>query len=246
MNYSGITVLLIALIGLCPLWVFGQEEVLPSAVLVDEFNLRGGCEDGFARMDNFFNELSNNPGDTGVILVLGDSGHMRRTHIREVQFFNYINFRRFDRSRIEMFKGTTAGEGVAQLWRVPLGASQPEAEGKIAVTGSFRLPDEPAAGDLLYSIDHSEGVPGCGEYLFNLKEFSNALKAYPAYSAKIVIPESTTAKYRKKAREITAELAGYGIPKAKIATVYKKVRPNRMLENTELWFVPPTAPTSSK
>ena len=71
------------------------------------------------------------------------------------------------------------------------------------------------------------------------------LKTNAENVARIVIGQSSQAKYRPKAKEIVEDLRRLGIPRSKIVTVYKYVRPNRMLEMTELWIVPPSGTPAS-
>ncbi len=95
----------------------------PEAILVDEFG-RLSNDEIRAKLDIFFAELSNNPGDMGYIINYGTS---REIAARERLITNHITFRRFDRSRITMVSGGTSptGEVNTRLYRVPQGADNP-------------------------------------------------------------------------------------------------------------------------
>ena len=83
-----------------------------------------------------------------------------------------------------------------------------------------------------------DGIPGYFGNLYDVEEFARVLQLDPKNSARIVISESSQAKYRRRVSEIVAELGEHGIMRTRIVTVYKYVRPNRVLESTELWVVP--------
>jgi hypothetical protein len=97
---------------------------------------------------------------------------------------------------------------------------------------------EPRVQSYLYAANYADGVPGCFGNLYDIGEFANVIKADDGNTARIVINESSRIRYRRTAREITAELASLGIQRSRVATVYKYVRPNRLLEVTELWVIP--------
>jgi hypothetical protein len=201
--------------------------------LVDEFRTAGNnCEEGFARLDSFFVELGNNPIDDGLIVIYGDARDARAARRREQQLINHFTFRKFDRSRVRVIRGAALKDGTTQFWLIPPGADAPVIEGK-----NRSVPAQPSQ-PYLYAANYADGVPGCIGNLYDVGEFANAIKADEGNTARIVISESSRLKYRKAAREITAELASLGIDRTRVVTIYKYVRPNRLLEVTELWVVP--------
>lgn len=213
---------------------FGVAQ-LPQASLVDEFRTGGSnCEEGFARLDGFFVELNNNPGDTGLIVIYGDALDAKAARRREKQLMNHFSFRKFDRSRVRMIRGA-ANTGSTQFWMVPTGADMPAIAEAPQVAGTVTASTQA----YLYAADYSDGVPGCFGNLYDVEEYAKVLQADAKSTARIVISRSSQAKYRSKVREIVAELARYGITRNRIVTVYKYVRPNRLLEVTELWVIPP-------
>jgi hypothetical protein len=209
---------------------------LPKARMTDEFRTGGSnCEEGFARLDSFFVELNSNPMDTGLIVLYNDTRDTRAASRREKQLRNHFTFRRFDLARVRFIHGEARDKGTTQFWMVPIGADMPNIEeaaaGKSAVTTAATQP-------YLYAADYSDGVPGCFGNLYDVEEYAKVLRSEPNSTARIVISQTSQAKYRTKVREIVAELARYGIARRRIVTVYKYVRPNRLLELTELWIVP--------
>jgi hypothetical protein len=207
----------------------------PEARMFDEFRTAGNnCEEGFARLDSFFVELNNNPVDTGLIAVYGDAGDKRAARRRATQLRNHFKYRNFDLNRIRMVFGRSRENGTTQFWMIPPGAEAPMIEAEVPVP-EIERPTETT----LYAAEYTDGVGGCNGNIFDLAAYAAVLKTDTANVARIVIGQSSQAKYRRKANEIIAELRRLGIPRAKIVTVYKYVRPNRMLEMTELWIVPP-------
>jgi len=208
---------------------------LPQARMIDEFRTGGNnCEEGFARLDNFFNELNNNPVDQGLIVIYGDARDPKAAARRAKQLSNHFTFRRFDQNRVRFIRGTASGNGTTQFWMVPPGAEMPSIIEDSNTSGAVTQSTQP----YLYASDYSDGVAGCSGNLYDLAEYAKVLQAEPKSIGRIVISQSSQAKYRAKVREAVTELAKYGIARDRIVTVYKYVRPNRMLELTELWVVP--------
>jgi hypothetical protein len=209
---------------------------LPQARMVDEFRTAGSnCEEGFARLDAFFTEISSNPADEALIVLYGDIADAGAARRREKQLRNHFRFRNFDRSRIRFYVGGPRPNGTTQFWLVPPGADQPEIAGATAVTGIVERPTQ----TFLYATQYADGIPGCFGNIYDLGEYAEVIKTDPENIARIVIGQSSQARYRIKAKEIADELRRYGIPSNRIVTIYKYVRPNRLLEMTELWVVPP-------
>jgi hypothetical protein len=74
--------------------------------------------------------------------------------------------------------------------------------------------------------------------MYDLGEYAAVLNTKPRSRGKIVIGESSRAKFARKQREILAEMAAAGVARSRLTFVYKYVRPNRALEMTELWVIP--------
>lgn len=214
---------------------------LPQARIVDEFRTGGSnCEEGFARLDSFFVELNSNPMDTGLIVLYNDTRDARAASRREKQLRNHFKFRRFDLARVGFIHGEARDKGTTQFWMVPIGAEMPN----IATAAEMPAATSAATQPYLYAADYSDGVPGCFGNLYDVEEYAKVLRSEPHSTARIVISQTSQARYRTKVREIVDELARYGIPRRRIVTVYKYVRPNRLLELTELWIVPAKRATS--
>lgn len=108
----------------CPTTAQGSGPVAPApeAILVDEFG-RLPNDDIRGRLDNFFQELSNNPNNQGYIINYGTD---REITARERLITNHITFRNFDRSRITLVRGGDRGNGPeTRLYRIPPGAANP-------------------------------------------------------------------------------------------------------------------------
>lgn len=100
----------------------GPVAPKPTPILIDEFGKLPN-DDIRGRLDNFFTELSNNPGQQGYIINYGTD---REIAARERLITNHINFRKFDRSRITLVRGGDTGAGPnTKLYRVPAGADNP-------------------------------------------------------------------------------------------------------------------------
>jgi hypothetical protein len=56
----------------------------------------------------------------------------------------------------------------------------------------------------------------------------------------VIISESSRAKFNREAAEVIKTLVANSVPRRRIITVYKYVRPNRLAEGKELWIIPAT------
>jgi hypothetical protein len=111
----------------------------PEARKIDEFG-DVGCEDEKARLDNFANELQNNPDVQGYIVFYGGKRHQHPTRpssrpalprrgeaeTRVARLKPYLNDNRgIDANRIVVINGGYRDRWAAELWIVPKGANPP-------------------------------------------------------------------------------------------------------------------------
>jgi hypothetical protein len=205
----------------------------PVAMMTDEFVTRGGnCEEGFARLDGFFNELNNNPNSEGLIVFYNDSVDKRAAARRELQLRNHFIFRKFPRDRVTFVRGVPREKGTTQFWLVPPGADHPEIDRQVV------LPEASPTVTYLYAAFYLEGVPGCSGHIYDLGEYANELKSLPGSRGRIVISDSSRGSFNEALADIASELAAAGIPRNRYTAVYKYVRPNRLLQSIELWVIP--------
>ena len=206
---------------------------LPMARMTDEFRTRGNnCEEGFARLDALLVELSNDPGARALIVLYGDTRDARAATRREIQLRNHLRFRKFDHDRITFVRGVAKEDGATQFWLVPPGAEDPPIDHAPVVTAP--PPTEP----YLYSANYLDGVPGCSGYIYDVGEYAKVLQSLPGSRGRVVIGQPSRAKYDRELKAILSELKAGGVSRNRITAVYKYVRPDRMLEVTELWVIP--------
>ena len=209
-----------------------------SARLVDEFRTAGSnCEEGFARLDAFLIELQNNPNDQGVIILYSETAAPRSGRIRKQQLVFYIKSRKFDQTRVTFIDGSLMKDAMTQFWMVPPGAESP-----VPVAGEGAVPAVvvPAATKpYLFAAEYSDGIAGCSGP-FDIAAYASVLNTEPKSRGRIVIAETSTAKYNQKRREILAELKANGVSATRVNTVYKRVARMQALESTELWVIPPS------
>jgi hypothetical protein len=100
----------------------GPVAGILESILIDEFG-RLPADDIRGRLDNFFQELSNNPNNQGYIINYGTPAQIAA---RERLITNHITMRGFDRNRITLVRGGDTGEGPkTKLYRIPPGAANP-------------------------------------------------------------------------------------------------------------------------
>jgi len=110
----------------------------PEARKFDEFG-DVGCEDEKARLDNFANELQNNPDAQGYIIFYGgkrrqsaDRRHSRLEFPRQgeaaarvARLKPYMSMRGIDNERVLVINGGYRDLWAVELWIVPKGANPP-------------------------------------------------------------------------------------------------------------------------
>jgi hypothetical protein len=205
----------------------------PAARMTDEFRTRGNnCEEGLARLDAFLTELHNDPGASGVIAVYGDTAAKGAGRIRELQLRRYTHFRNFDLTRLIFILGAPRLSGTTQFWLVPPGAEQPAIEPAPVFTEPRpKLP-------YMHSARYVDGLPECDASGYDVDDYARLLNVEPKARARIVIRESSRPNFNRELKELTAALTKNGISRNRIVAIYKYVRPNRLLEGTELWVIP--------
>jgi hypothetical protein len=210
----------------------------PSVRLVDEFSTAGtNCEDVFARLDSFYNELNNNPSSMGAIIVYSEAPSYSSGGRRQKQIRNHIKMRNFDLSRITFINGSLMKDAKTEFWFVPPGASLPSVkEG----TTSAVIPKDESEPDTpyLYAAEYMDGIPGCDGNLYDIAAFAEVLNGEPRSKGRLVISEPSAPTFARKRAELYSELKKNGVSANRLTAVFKKVRPMRALESVELWVVP--------
>lgn len=106
---------------------FAQSDETPKAVLFDKFGSVGECAFG-AYMDTFLVSLMKNPEVRGTIIVYQGANVLpgnRNSSITKL-YNNYLKFRRFDASRVDIIFGGFRNKRETELWIVPEDATQPK------------------------------------------------------------------------------------------------------------------------
>ena len=152
---------------------------------------------------------------------------------------NFIRFRRFDPSRFTFVRGPFRDDAKVQFWRIPPGSSDPEMLPQNVDPPILRpVPETDSSKPYHYATEYSDGLPECQVPMYDLAEYAAVLNTEPRSRGKIIIGQSSRARFVNKQREILTEMSAAGVAKTRLIFVYKYVRPNRGLEMTELWVVP--------
>jgi hypothetical protein len=203
----------------------------PQPRMIDEFRTSGNnCEEGFARLDVFLVELNNNPNDQGVIVLYGDVSDARASSRREIELRNHLVSRKFPPDRVTFIRGGSKVRGTTQFWIVPPGAETPTVE--------RAAEPERATEPYLYAQNYIDGVAGCSGHQYDVAAYGNELKSQPGSRGRVVISQSSPAKYRRELNVILRGLGSKGLPRSRITAVYKYVGRKKILEGNELWIIP--------
>lgn len=97
-----------------------------SPELVDSFTFAVNHDDEMSRLDNFLSRLQNNPQATGYIVTYGGRTNKYGEYdIRVGRLKAYIEFRKFDISRIKFVSGGFREKFEFELWISPIKNSFP-------------------------------------------------------------------------------------------------------------------------
>ena len=203
-------------------------EIQP--ILVDRFR-HSNCEEFLARLDQFFNELNQDPSSVGYLLAYGQDRAVARARM---QLNSWIKMRNFDGSRITF---VTAGKGGKKadidLWRVPAGADASKIPTRDDITV---VPESKPTIPYIFTRDAIDGVGGCSDY--DPDGFAAALKKNRSARGNIVIYESSRANFRDVEKMILKRLTGQGVFRKRLRTFYVRIPFGEMREGIELWFLP--------
>lgn len=98
-----------------------------TAFLLDEFGKAGDCDFG-ARIDNLFIRLNENQGSIGYVIFYHGADQLPAevgSSLNKKRFVMYLNFRRYDASRVVFIDGSFRNTISTELWIVPPGAEPP-------------------------------------------------------------------------------------------------------------------------
>ena len=207
----------------------------PTAKLGDEFGTAGNdCEEGFARLDNFFVALSSNPAASGVIIIYTDERDPRSGLKRKRQLMSFIKQRKFDASRITLVDGPLRKNATTQFWLVPPGAADPSPEaGAMPDLHDDLKPTKP----YLFGAEYADGIPGCSGVTYDVDGYARELVAAKA-RGRVVISEATQSRFARKRGEISVALTRNRVPAGRVTFVFKRVKSGQLAESVELWVIP--------
>src|SRR6187401_3770800 len=88
----------------------------PTSVLVDEHG-DIPCDDSMGRLDNFYAELHQNPGSTGLIVITNPADSRRGSVFKRRMIENYARFRGFELKRIKIVREVGGDDLRLTFWR---------------------------------------------------------------------------------------------------------------------------------
>lgn len=223
------------------------EAERPTARLLQEIRTTGSCEHHMSVMDEFFSELSDDPGSQGAIVIYQPGADERAVGSRERMLRGYFKIRNFEAGRVTMLRGTPQSKAVTQFWIVPPGADMPSIVPEDPNAPKTKpvpvIEDDPDAAPHINSkpyiyINYSDvgGVAGCEEEGAPREAaFVKRLKENPGSRGNIVIKVENRAQFGEKEKEIVERMLSYGIPRSRFQTFYSK---SNFLPEIELWILP--------
>lgn len=229
--------LLILILGLTA--CVNAQEDRPKATLVNSLpTVSSDCEDRMMVMDRYIARLNEEPAAQGYIIIYKEFNPEWMAKSREKEIRNYLAAQKFDNSRVTIALGGEQGGATVEYWVVPPGADNPglrEWDG--SVSGP---PPEPITEPRNFSEDFSDH---CGTGELYLEGYAEELDFFGPSPGRIVVQARSAIAFQKRKKELTAELAKYGIAAKRLTFVYK---PDKQEEWVELWILPLKKGTKSK
>lgn len=230
MNLRRIFLIAILLLTL-GIGTYAQES--PKAVLVDA-HLNVPCDESLARIDNFHNELEENPNSMGLVAISNSPEKRLDGVYRQVMIERHMKARGSDLDRVKFVRSIDAGELKIRFWLIPPGAVEPQ----IDLDDSFEIPS--SVGPFLFGWEYSFGDQICPE-IDDGEIFGQFLKANPESRANLVFRDRSMRRARKRANQAVAKLTRrYGISRQRIRIFFVKPEPRLDGDEpiTEFWYLP--------
>lgn len=202
--------------------VFGQ--VAPKSILVDEFGSIA-CDEMLAKIDNFSNQLRNDPTARGLVTISGSNANLIKKLDLEVLFTSGVIQRRVHTSQIRLERGRETGEPKMSFWLVPRGADEPEVS-----VSSWDMAISPKNKPFYFFADSDSicSYPTVDKYIKQL------LSANPGLRVNVVIHAGSPKKTQELKRD-TVKLYG---PKYSKRLRFFRVRETYPESQREYWLLP--------
>jgi len=207
---------------------FSQES--PDAILVDEVEAVY-CDDYWTRIDVFINELHKNQLH-GQIVIYGKKNELLQNLKYEQWTNGIINFRRFDKNRIKVVRGSLGENIKIQFWRVPKGREIPFIKKE---DWSYKLSDSIKP----FIFVNYEGTE-CPSLPSPIKHYADVLLANPKARGHLVIRGKTNKNFRETEVDVLNELVTkYKVPRGRLKIFHQLHKKPQLLDtNVEFWIVP--------
>lgn len=207
-------------------------QATPQAVLVDEFGFLQ-CGDLLARLDVFYNQLSNKPGSTGFVSIANSPEGRRESVFQQRRIELYTRFRGFDLKRLKIVRSSSEDDMRTSFWLLPSGTAEPEVD----VDHSFELPHS-VNKPFIFGVDELYGQVECSDNSVDI--FGKFLAANPNSRANLVFRDPSPSVARSRSVEVVTELVEQnGIARNRIRVfIIKPTKPIGQEPMTELWYLP--------
>ncbi|HEV8160027.1 MAG TPA: hypothetical protein VGP58_13410 [Pyrinomonadaceae bacterium] len=224
-KYFLVLIILLASLQIC----YGQEN--PQAIKVDEFG-KANCEDFWARFDNFFNDLQNDPTSMGYIIIYGEKNSLRANLGYEKLTNGIVRFRNLDSSRLVIIRGEEKDAIHIEFWRVPAGAETPA-----FVQGNWDLTVKQNKPFILGGYSEGDGICPTNT---SVKLFADYLTANPNMRAHIVITDKPTENFANAEKDLLNQLVNeYRISPNRLKFFYVKDKKSPYeFADVEFWLIP--------
>jgi hypothetical protein len=215
--------------------VGANSQEPPKPVLVNEYAFRVGREEAHSRIDNFFTELSENKGSTGLVVTFTPPPSKHLGIFREDEVRYYSAWHKFPASRLKFLRANHSTQLKVQLWRIPAEGVPPEIRN---IDMSFALPK-----DIQPFILGSEYVYG-GEVCPDpdiRPVLADFLRGNPPARGNVVVRERTKRLAQQKAARIVRDFQRrYGISRARfrIFPINRSAPSSPHEPSVEYWYLP--------
>lgn len=207
----------------------------PESTLIDEFS-NPNCEDLWARLDNFFIQLLNNPSLAGTITISGKSGDLRNDLYFESQIKTYFIRRSVSQDRWRIIRTRPEANRTIRFWLTQPGVTP---DGVESSEWSLVYPKGTRPFIFAWGDSYADDVCLMADEIALLAQ---VLKANPNSRINVVLLVRSQREFDRRRKETVQLLVDLHSINRWQFKIFKKLRSkkdvHRFKPNTEYWFVP--------
>lgn len=216
-------------------FMHGQE--VPKAVLVDELS-NPNCEDLWARLDAFANNIPANPTSTATVEISGKKNDTLGNFYWDSMIRGYFQSRKLLGQRWRVVRTAIGDQRKVRFWLTPPGALEPNVD-----PVNWEMSYTPGTKPFVFTNGESHSVEvGVCLYVDEIALLSMALSSNPATRVNVVLMVRNDREFVRRKRSIARMLVNdYSVSQSRFRffkLINRKPNPYGIRPTTEYWLLP--------